>query len=607
MTKYLALCLLSFHLLYSQDIGKAKIVQAGQCYYGSACRETEEDARASALAELNSQIAVKVMNYFEGKIIEGSGGLIESAKSVIRTYSVSDLQNVKTIKAQCEDGKIEVFCYLEKAEVQRIFNERKKLIAEMAKAAERYEQEGNYAHALKHYYFGCVLSQSLPEINVEWAGVNYTSELPNRINNILNKIRFVFLTDNKISDSEREIGVQVFYDERLVTLLDFTFWDGKDQVLSQAREGFASILLLGSGVNINELKPRIKYDYSESVKEYSALVDLWGLVDKPNFNAAYKSLSLRQAKANAASKKIKLTDSGLWNIKLNQTDNIPSADQIIQSTVQFLNIIEKGEPLSVNQAYAGDQFLRNKITDYIAFNSPKITDKQVTADLNKTCNGFELRRLQVTHRYLSIHKRATEYLVLDFSEDGVLKDINLCVYDSLYNRFVDETKFGSDWVNRQQIVKFLEKYRTAYQVRDTSIVSQMFSEDALIIVGRKIERKKMPDNMVSYEKLSKEQDYEKIKFTKREYIKRLKEIFNARKDIFLEFGSFDIVQKTNPRNVYGVEMRQNYTSTGYADEGYLFLLIDFREQDPLIYVRAWQPKAWDPKELIRTGDFGILK
>jgi hypothetical protein len=38
-------------------------------------------------------------------------------------------------------------------------------------------------------------------------------------------------------------------------------------------------------------------------------------------------------------------------------------------------------------------------------------------------------------------------------------------------------------------------------------------------------------------------------------------------------------------------MRQSYASTTYADEGYLFLLIDFRETDPLIYVRAWQPNA----------------
>ncbi|NOX89728.1 MAG: hypothetical protein GXO77_11925 [Calditrichaeota bacterium] len=54
-------------------------------------------------------------------------------------------------------------------------------------------------------------------------------------------------------------------------------------------------------------------------------------------------------------------------------------------------------------------------------------------------------------------------------------------------------------------------------------------------------------------------------------------------------------------------MRQSYYSTTYADEGYLFLLIDFSEKDPLIYVRAWQPNTWDLNKLVRTGNFKIHK
>ena len=58
-------------------------------------------------------------------------------------------------------------------------------------------------------------------------------------------------------------------------------------------------------------------------------------------------------------------------------------------------------------------------------------------------------------------------------------------------------------------------------------------------------------------------------------------------------------------------MRQSYASTSYADEGYLFLLIDFEpdtlSNDPLIYVRAWQPNAWSKEEMIRTGDFVVHK
>ena len=69
----------------------------------------------------------------------------------------------------------------------------------------------------------------------------------------------------------------------------------------------------------------------------------------------------------------------------------------------------------------------------------------------------------------------------------------------------------------------------------------------------------------------------------------------------------DIVKKNNAQNVYGVEMRQSYASTSYSDEGYLFLLIDFNERDPLIYVRAWQPNEWDESSLVKTANFRIYK
>jgi hypothetical protein len=67
------------------------------------------------------------------------------------------------------------------------------------------------------------------------------------------------------------------------------------------------------------------------------------------------------------------------------------------------------------------------------------------------------------------------------------------------------------------------------------------------------------------------------------------------------------MKKNNAEGIYGVEMRQNYSSTTYADEGYLFLLIDFREKDPLIYIRAWQPNEWDSNALINTSNFRIYK
>lgn len=101
--------------------------------------------------------------------------------------------------------------------------------------------------------------------------------------------------------------------------------------------------------------------------------------------------------------------------------------------------------------------------------------------------------------------------------------------------------------------------------------------------------------------------FEQIQLTKKEYLERQQRVFKNQQDIFIDFSTFEIVKKNNAPGVYGVEMRQNYSSTTYADEGYLFLLIDFNDNDPLIYIRAWQPNEWDSAALVNTSNFRIYK
>jgi len=67
------------------------------------------------------------------------------------------------------------------------------------------------------------------------------------------------------------------------------------------------------------------------------------------------------------------------------------------------------------------------------------------------------------------------------------------------------------------------------------------------------------------------------------------------------------MRKNNSKGVYGISMRQNYNATNYADEGYLFLLVDFNEEKPQIYVRSWQPQEWVEQALVDLSNFNINK
>lgn len=224
----------------------------------------------------------------------------------------------------------------------------------------------------------------------------------------------------------------------------------------QARDGLATFQLLGASAAFDDLKLSVKYAYYNARDEYNVIADLWAVVDKPSFNSA-KSISLKK-KPKIETREIL---SKNWNLKLKFEDESPVAEKITNSAVQFLDIISVNNKSGIKEKYKNDPFLRDKILSYLSFNHPKPLKKTVHAKVNKTRSGYELRKIRMLHRYPSINKQSTEYLVLDFSDKGELVDINAGVTENLYQRFVKQSEFGKDWNNRQEIIKFIEKYRTA--------------------------------------------------------------------------------------------------------------------------------------------------
>ena len=115
----------------------------------------------------------------------------------------------------------------------------------------------------------------------------------------------------------------------------------------------------------------------------------------------------------------------------------------------------------------------------------------------------------------------------------------------------------------------------------------MFSDKALIITGRVVKEKPNSDmtrmtlnnNKVVY-----------IKQTKQEYLTKLAQVFKTVKYINVKFSDIEITEHPKFDNIYGVTLRQLWRTNRYQDEGFLFLMIDFRDSDnPLIQVRTWQP------------------
>ena len=586
---------------FSQIRVKEDIIISRDYYYGTGISQDENRAREEAIAEICEMVAINVSSKFELNVREENDDYNEKATSLIQTYTTGTLRDVESIRTVQPDGEIELFCYIPKSEVNEIFNERIQFVRSLRKNADENRTAGNLAMALKNYYFALILLKSVPAERLGQEHNDLVIKIPQIINEIIQDIDFKVKADELISPKERHIEFTVAYKEQPVSSLHFRFWDGSQLTgVGQVRDGKANIILYGPSVDFDDLKIFIQYEYYNARRELLAVEQLWDLVSRPEFNVQ-KTIAL----ANSKGEKVNIDRTG--SLSLRPAEDISVEENILENTISFINLLSASSKEDILTTYGNDDFLKKKIEAYMDYNRPIPLSNEVSADVNVTRHGYEVRKIPVIHDYPSLHKQSNEYLVLDFDESGWLVDFNLCITDDLYDKFVMQATYGKDWGNRQEIIKFIEKYRTAFFTRDIETIDLMFADEALILIGRKIQPKKKSMNEIAYAPLPGQPGFEQIQLTKQQYLTRQKQVFNHQNDIFIDFSTFEIKKKNNAPDVYGVEMRQNYSSTTYADEGYLFLLIDFREQYPLIYIRAWQPNEWDTNHLINTSNFRIYK
>lgn len=167
-----------------------------------------------------------------------------------------------------------------------------------------------------------------------------------------------------------------------------------------------------------------------------------------------------------------------------------------------------------------------------------------------------------------------------------------------------EGKLAVDDAERRRVIlNYCEHFRMAYTTKDIDFLRQLFSDNALIIVGNVVktmphaENEYLPRQQVTYQLRS-----------KKAYLERLSRAFAANKKIDVRFSDFKINRHPTRDGIYGVSLRQAYQSDTYADDGWLFLLWDFRDEAmPRIHVRTWQPAKSIAREdeVIGMGYFNL--
>ncbi len=154
-------------------------------------------------------------------------------------------------------------------------------------------------------------------------------------------------------------------------------------------------------------------------------------------------------------------------------------------------------------------------------------------------------------------------------------------------------KQGAAWTDDRKmvLVNFLENYRTAFALRELDYIESIFDDDAVIIVGhvtKRLEKASKGDSGVGF---SQKQHITYAQKSKKEYMEQLRRCFNSQEYINLRFSDTDVERSGIGGETYGIQLKQDYVSQTYGDQGYLFLFVDFNDIDkPLIHVRTWQPE-----------------
>lgn len=221
--------------------------------------------------------------------------------------------------------------------------------------------------------------------------------------------------------------------------------------------------------------------------------------------------------------------------------------------------------------------------------------------------GYQFRNVPLVVRDESGQDQQ-EQGVVNFDAEGFVDDVFFGMEQHKYEELLGNGVSDIDSARRQQILRFLEDFRTAYNRKDIDLLEKTFSDNALVIMGRVIQSKPAGDGGDYLSALGRER-VELIRMSKFEYLDQLRKSFARNQYIDVRFSEISIMRHPKYPVIYGVNLKQNWKSSTYGDVGYLFIMMDFEDEArPLIHVRAWQPEKFTRKEdVIQLGEFQIFK
>ena len=189
-------------------------------------------------------------------------------------------------------------------------------------------------------------------------------------------------------------------------------------------------------------------------------------------------------------------------------------------------------------------------------------------------------------------------IYIDFDKTGKIVDFNFTLGMNMYTEILKKGEELGDLDRRMQIIDWCEHFAKAYCDKNMKFMQTIFSDDAIIITGKMTMQRVHTDMGMK--------DQAKVKYvqqTKSQYLSNLSKVFASNNYVNVKFDDYTVIRHGAKPNYYGVTLRQKWHTARYSDEGTVFLIWDFtNEEAPRILVRTWQPTT---EKAFKMGDFKL--
>lgn len=577
------------------------IINSGEYYFGESMADTEEQADKEALSRLCSMIAIHVSSDFMSDYKQSTNDQKlehnEFVHQCILTYTSSTLTNCERMVVE-NGGNKTVRRWMKRSELAKIYESRVNKAKDMVQMAGEAIERNKVGIALQYYYWAYCLICS----------TQYPNDVKDDdghvlVNWILPQMRYI-LSDIKVAVDQKEgenVDLLFSYKDSPISELEFNYNDGRETCVGKAKDGRGTMQMIpdfeGDVFHIS-----IEYEYKSLARgdaEMESVLNVLGRITLPEAS--------EKLKANIKSK----PSSKSATQKAEQKQVSPSITQLASnsevcqtSMAKVLNAIRNHRHTDAYSCFTLDG--REMFDKLVGYGKGRVIgDPQIR--YYKGHDGEVVARgLQMSFSFRNGTKTTfVEDVIFAFNDKGKIKNVAFGLGRDTEEDILTKKVMWKEEM-REDLMEFLENYKTAYCLKRLDYIRDIFADDAIIIVGnvaRVYTQQKAGDGKMT---LKGKNIITTNRYTKDKYIENLARCFRNNEFINIRFTHSDIqkLEKESNKDIICVQLGQDYNSSSYADQGYLFLMIDMSDSsEPFIKVRTWQPEP-DPKfGYYNAGDF----